>query len=489
MAIFLLVLMLIPLAACMNEGKEKETLAPDSYTDSKATSGEEDDMYDEHGFLLDRLPDDIDFGDSEVVLLYWSDRQYQEFFAETMTGDNINDAIFYRNLTVEERIGGRVKYVGELGDAAYYTAFAQKVINDITAGASEIDIAAGYSLANASLAVKGYCEDLMQYDDVFSFDLPWWPSKMVKEATISNKLYFATGDISTNLILMLQATYFNKNMIVDLNLESPYELVRNGSWTLDKLIEMSAGQYSDFNGNGFSDEGDIFGFTLSSTSNAYDTAFYGAGLITMEKDENDIPYISDKWNSEKTNNVLSKLCSFFYDSGDVYADVGTKIFADGRCLFEFASLNAAFISFVGLDFYGIVPPPKYDEYQDEYVTAVSTPHTLYSISQSSDKKEQCAYLIECFASEGHRQVTPEVFNITLQTKYASDEDTGMMLDILRDGVVFEVGKSFSYAFGKLTYSIWRNCLKNNNPNFASAFKGQSRVVENYLQKFISDFSD
>ena len=97
--------------------------------------------------------------------------------------------------------------------------------------------------------------------------------------------------------------------------------------------------------------------------------------------------------------------------------------------------------------------------------------------------------MECLASASHRSVTPEVFNITLQAKYASDEETGQMLDILRDGVVFEVGKVYSYAFSNLTYSMWRDCLKNNNPNFSSVFKAQSRALQTLLDKFIAEFAD
>jgi hypothetical protein len=487
-ALLLLILMVISIAACaqVRDGGEGGTTAADS--GATVTAAETEMLYDANGYILDRLPQKIDFGGEQLTMLFWSDRQYQEFFANELNGENVNDAIFNRNLKVGERLNDTVRYVGEPGNASYYNSFAQKVIVDVDSGTGEYDIVAGYSLANASLTVKGYCADLMQYEDIFEFDYPWWPSKMVKEATIYNKLFFATGDISTNLILMLQATYFNKEMQNSLGLESPYELVKNGTWTLEKMMSMAKGVYQDFNGNGLSDEGDIYGFTLSSTSNAYDTAFYSCGLITMEKDNNDLPYISEKWNSEKTMDVLSKLLNFFYNTGDVYAAVGTKIFADGRCLFEFASLNAAFNSFVGLEFYGIVPPPKYDVYQESYITAVSTPHTLYSISIASQKKEHCAYLMECLASESYRSVTPEVFNVTLQSKYASDEDTGKMLDILRDSVIFEVGKVYSYAFNNLTFNIWRDCIKNNNPNFASSFKMQSKALQSYLEKFIAEIT-
>jgi len=485
--ILALLMVAVTLFSCAG-GEDKK---PDTETSGDTTApGGDKPMYDENGYILDRLPEKLDFKGETITIFYWSDRHIQEFFSEGQNGDNINDAIYLRNLMATERLNDQLEFYGELGDGSHYLEWSQKVMTDVTSGTCEYDIFAGYSQANAYLTVQGYAVDLMEYDDIFEFDLPWWPEEMVSEATIGNKLYFVTGDISTNLIAMLQCTYFNKKMLQERDLESPYELVLSGKWTIDKLISMSAGVYEDFNGTGVADDGDIYGFTISSKTNALDTPYYGAGLVTMEKDEDDLPVISDTWNSEKTTNLLAKLLDWFYKSGDVYTEVGTKIFADGRCLFEFASLNAAFLSFNEVDFYGIVPAPKYDEYQENYVTAVSYPHTLYSISTGSQKQEHCAYLLECLASSGYRLVTPEVFTITLKHKYASDEDTGKMLDIIRSTVNFDVGHIYAYAaFNNLTFSMWRNCITQNNGNFSAVFKAQSKTIETLLQKFRQEFGD
>lgn len=485
-----LLMVAITLFSCAGGERREDTKKSGTDTSGETTAGDEEPMYDENGYILDRLPKKLDFNGETITIFYWSDRHIQEFFSEGQNGDNINDAIFLRNLLVQERLNDHLDFYGELGDGSYYIQWAQKVETDVNSGTCSYDIFAGYSQGTALLSVKGYAIDLMEYDNIFEFDLPWWPEEMVSEATIGNKLYFVTGDISTNLIAMLQCTYFNKNMLRDLGLESPYELVLSGKWTIDKLISMSQDVYVD-DGNGIADEGDIYGFTISSKTNALDTPFYSAGLVTMEKDEDDLPVISKSWNSEKTTNLLAKILDWFYKSGDVYTEVGTKIFSDGRCLFEFASLNAAFLAFKDIDFYGIVPAPKYDEYQEDYVTGVSYPHTLYSIStgtHQTQKQEHCAYLLECLASSSYRLVTPEVFNITLKHKYASDEETGKMLDILRATVNFDVGRIYAYAaFNNVTLTIWRSCITNNNGNFATAYKAQSKAIETMLQKFRNDF--
>ena len=191
----------------------------------------------------------------------------------------------------------------------------------------------------------------------------------------------------------------------------------------------------------------------------------------MEKDENDLPYISPLWNSEKTFDVLSKIVDFF-KTDDVWPTAVSEIFLEERAMLMFGSLNLAMIRFKGLKFYGIVPAPLYDPYQEEYVTAISAPHTLYSITTYSGIKEHCAHYLEAMGSASYRLVTPDLFSVTLQSKYASDEETGIMLDIIRESVVFDVGKVFAEAFNGLTYSIWRSCITNKDKNFASAYRKQ-----------------
>jgi hypothetical protein len=56
-------------------------------------------------------------------------------------------------------------------------------------------------------------------------------------------------------------TYFNKGLWNELNLPDPYELVRRGEWTWDKLLEFSNIAKSDLNGDGVIDSpNDRWGF-------------------------------------------------------------------------------------------------------------------------------------------------------------------------------------------------------------------------------------
>lgn len=483
-ATLLLILIIISLfAACRTDnGDQSDT--KDSGNDAGTTTAKPSgtkEGYDKNGYILDRLPETIDQKNEELNILYWSDRQYQEFTAEGQTGDDVNDAIFWRNSRVETRLNNDVNFTGMKGDGTNYTSFVQHIETDRGNGNS-YDIIAGYSIANASLASKGICTDLMEYDSILEFDMPWWPQKMVNESTLNGKLFFVTGDISTNLLMMMQCVYINKNMINERDdLESPYSLVTDNRWTIGIMMEMAEKVYADGGAPG-KDADDTFGFTVSSETNAFDTLFYSCGLRTMEKDDDDLPTVSEKWNSEKTGNLLQKINRFF-STNNAYKTPTNKIFKAERALFEMASLNLTFLTFSDIDFYGIVPAPMFDEYQEEgYITAVSTPHTLYSITDYSQKKEHSAYWLECMASESYRTVTPIVFTKTLKSTYSTDQESSRMLDIIRSSIVFDVGRIYSYEFDNLTLTVWRDCIKNANSNFSAEYK---RVAEGVIDKKLS----
>ena len=70
-----------------------------SDTQTTTTAVTTDSIYD------DDLPDDLNFGEQELSILYWNDVARPEFEVEDQTGDLISDAIFLRNAAVEERLG------------------------------------------------------------------------------------------------------------------------------------------------------------------------------------------------------------------------------------------------------------------------------------------------------------------------------------------------------------------------------------------------
>lgn len=477
----LLVLAML-LSACVGCGNQTSETTADTTANTTPVETETETLY-----ALDDLPADLNYDGKTVTTFGWSGPSTPEFYVEEQNGEIVNDAVFQRNLNVEERLGVKLEYRLEPGANPDRASWVKTISQSITAGDSAYDIAAGYSMAGASLAVANMLIDLNELN-YLNFEKPWWPKSLQSEATCGGKLYFCSGDISTYMIYYMYAMYFNKQLIIDYDLEDPYELVQENKWTLDKLLSMTEGVYRDTNGDGKKDLGDVYGFGTHSTY--VDPFYFSVGLRTTAKDENDIPVLSEAFGGEKTHELLITLVDWF-DTNDAwleksdYANTG-NMFAEGRSLFtnnEFM-YTVTYLRSSDVDF-GVVPMPKYDETQQEYYTVMSFPYSLYGVPVDAADANMSAAVLEALGSEGYRTVSPALFETAFKAKYAQDDKTAQMFDIIRSSVVFDFGRVFNDSMQSMTYSIFRNAVNGGNTNWISTYQSNEKPLISKLNEVVT----
>lgn len=482
--LLLLAMMLSAFAGCSDAPAAEETDTTDPTASAEAVETvetEEETMY-----LPDDLPEDLTYDGTTVTTFGWSGPANAEFYVEEMNGEIVNDAIFERNATVSERLDVVLEYTLVPGANPDRASWVNNISNSITAGDGAYDIAAGYSMAGASLAAKSMLIDLNTLAHI-DFTKPWWPSSLQNEATVAGKLYFCSGDISTYMIYYLYGMYFNKQLISDYSLDNPYNLVKEGTWTLDKLMSMSEGIYVDANGNGTKDLADIYGFETHSTY--VDPFYFGSGLRTTTVAEDGLPVLSDDFGSEKTHDVLVKLVEFF-NTNDAWLETSSydnanNLFKEGRAIFidhEF-TLAINHLRNTEMD-YGIVPIPKYDEAQTEYYTVMSFPYSLYGVPIDAKNPDMSAAVMECLASESYRQVSPALFETGFKVKYATDNESAEMFDIIRESVVFDFGRIFNDNFSSKTYSLFRSAVVSGDTNWASIYNANAKSLSKMIAKVV-----
>lgn len=489
----ILALLLLTSAAVGCSEKDVQDNSETTNTTNSETAADETNAETEEetvGFVEDNIPDTLKYGGATVNILGWTGPAETEFCVDEMNGEIVNDAIYGRNTTVEDRLEVQLAYNLIPGANAERQAWCQTVTTSVAAGDAAFDIVAGYSMSGASLAVSGVLQDIQSLDNI-DLTKPWWPSSLTKEATCNGKLYFCSGDISPYMIYYMYGTYFNKQLLNDYSLENPYELVNSGKWTIDKMISMSNGIYSDTDGDGNKSIADTFGYT---TCNIFTDSFYFAsGLKTTTLDENGTPIISSDFGSEKTHDLIVKLVDFF-GTNDAHLEPSSpntsQIFSEGRALFtshEF-TLTVNFLRNTELE-YGILPMPKYDEAQSEYYTIMAFPYSLYGVPIDVKAPDMSAAVLECLASEGYRQVSPALFETGFKVKYATDNESAAMFDIIRSSIVFDFGRIFNDSMSSLTWSLFRSSVVDKDTNWASKYKSNKKVLEKSLQAVVKNLSE
>jgi hypothetical protein len=470
------------LTACGNAAAEQETETSQN-VQTAPEEAEPVETEEETVYVKDSLPESMDLQSRTITTFGWSGPAFAEFYVEEQNGEVVNDAIYSRNRSVEERLNITLAYHLEPGSYDKRNDWVNAVRSSITAGDGAYDITAGYSMAGASLAAKGMCLPLNELE-YLDFSKPWWPPSLMDEVTCGGKMYVCSGDISTYMIYYLYGVYFNQELIGQFDLENPYDLVQSGEWTVDKLSGMAAAAYIDLNGDGTTDFQDSLGYT---TTTVYvDPFYFSCGLHTTEKDENDIPHLAEEFSGEKAHSVVEKVVALVSMDGCLIGDGCNGAFKENRALFISHELTYAVSYLREAEFtYGIIPYPKYDEMQEQYVTITSFPYSLYSIPIDTADPDVSALVMEALASEGYRTVSPALFENAYKVKYARDTQSSLMYDLIRSTVSFDFGRVFNNELGGSTYSLFRDSIVGKNTNWISKVKGQSKVMTKMLDKLVA----
>ena len=477
----------LPVAfGCADSGKTEDTTAAaqDTAALSEGSGAEavvtESDKFD--GLNFDR------------TFTYYAWKQsILEYEGDDNTGDLIESAIFKRNLHVSEKLGVEFEFIYESGSSTSFKEFCQKAETNIKSNAQAYDGIACYTRSASLLMTSGLLQDMLG-NEYLDFSADCWPESLINLNTIGGKLYFASGDIATSLLYQMMFMAINNDVAKDRDISGVQEKALAGEWTLDYMLEICRDGYNDLDPIGSRDPSDGYGlFTV--THPMLDVFYIGAGLKYVEL-VNGEPQISNSLNSDVSLDIIDKLQNLFFTSKDGYfhtsSDQSTYMKNGTSLLYVLngtwlqSRLNVA-------DFdYSILCAPKYNSDQTAYYTAVGFPHSMYCIPFDASDATMSGAVIQLSAIESKKEVTPVVFDTSFKYRYSNGVGDVEMFDIIRDGVVFDLGRTFFDQLGGDDNSpirLWRNDVYQNTKNlgkntkqFASKWK---KNLENTIATIIA----
>ncbi|MBQ8398275.1 MAG: hypothetical protein IJX53_08805 [Clostridia bacterium] len=479
------------LACTKDDGQQSNTPGTTAALDSTQTTEAEttDDGLDENGYIEDDLPDDLNYKNETFHVLAWK-HALPEFDVEALTGDVINDAIFNRNQIVEDRLGVDLEFTVINGNNAAVASFCNTVTNSVQSNAQAYDTVASYPRSAGSLAINHMLLDMLELE-YLNFEQPWWSDSLVELNTIYNKLYFVSGDIASTLLFQMMFMIYNDDLGTNLGLTNPQKLAMEGKWTQDTMLELAANVYSDLDGNGLKSEADQYGL-FSFTHPNLDIFYMGAGLNYIKPSDTGELVLANDFASEKSMAIVDKFINIFHNSNDGYF---TKSLADANNL---TSGNALLYNITGQLLYNnfrysdmaysILPAPKYDEQQEDYLTTIAFTHTQYCVPLDARDPDMSAAVLECMASESYRRVTPAIFETTFKYKYSNNPLDAEIFDLIRAGTVFDLGRPFHDELGSDTSGMvryWRKSIEEGS-NMLTTF---NMAFERSWQKMLDKINE
>lgn len=496
-AFFLLaaVMAVLLFASC---GEQEPDPAQGTSAESR-TEAEETGEAEARNAIPDGLPD-ADYGGYEFRILTRSNSMAycahtEDLYVEGLNGDVINDAVYERNLKVEERFNFRVRpVVVDAADESKPTAALKK---SVLAGGDDYDMMIDHMIYMGIAATAGVFYNW--YDMPFiDFGKPWWISDANEKLTVDGKSFYALSDLSFNTIDYTCCIFFNRNLLEDYNIEIPYGAVNENKWTIDRLMSLTKDIYKDLNNDGKRDEDDLYGYV----SNAYSaTVTYLWAFDDPVTAAGEDGYPKLVINNKKTQAIVEKMYDFYYNAGGTYVvntgstpkgtswiDVAANSFAGGNAVFATGMFVNAKMQFRELeDDYGILPYPMWDENQDGYYTMLDGHGPMMGVPVTVSDTERNGIIIEAMSAEGYKLVTPAYYEVALKIKYTRDSESAQMVDIVMAGRTFDFGYMYD-GWNGMAFCL-QTMMLDKSTDFASFYAKNEAKVTAYYDKVIQAYNN
>ena len=433
----------------------------------------------EFRYTADYLPDVTYDGYAYRVIAFEENPAH----VDEPSGDIIDDAIYQRNILLEEQYD--ITFDQTLYLYTDYTKVADFMRNAGRAQSDDTDLAYMSFRDTYNLVLEGFVPTASSLP-VIDLSQPWYMQSLNDSLTIDGITLMAYSAMDTNP--GGSCIYFNKQLVENLNLDDPYELVADGTWTIEKNYQMAEAAISDLNGDGQMTVDDRFGY-ITEWDRISLVAYYGTGNLLVDVIDG-VPVASQKevlFDAFQLCHSYCQMKGFMLDTFKQFGTAessriaGSELFKQGNSLFICNGTRLLPTMGDMEDDYGIVPLPKWSADQDRYYSMQDGYGISAALACSTDLERVCV-IKEAMAAESLNIVRPAYYENALKNRYVRDETSVEMLEIITSSVVADLGQS---PWWDIVRAPWQDTLQKSSADFASA------VAKNMpkSEKAISDLLD
>ncbi|MCL2517966.1 MAG: hypothetical protein FWF15_05330 [Oscillospiraceae bacterium] len=436
--------------------------------------------------IKDSLPDGLDFQGETLNLFIRGDEgdAMYEFCTEEENGDIINDAVYRRNRTVEERLNIKINVMLSPGWQDYNRTL-NMIRSSIFADDNAYDVIAGWSIRMPSIAVEKLFANM---HDIPYIELsnPWWNQQLINEVTIAGNLPFIAGDANLSLLGSSYVMYFDEKLRREYDLPNLYDVVFEGKWIIDYMHNLVKDIYQDLNGDGIMDANDLYGAVIGKGNDA-DAFIPSSNIRFTSTDADGFPALNI--DQERLAKLVDKVYNFYYENSGMSVathagnDTVEDRFRSGLAFLTPGYVLSSNLYFRGRDDFGIIPYPKLDENQDKYYTYVQNGFSLLCVPHNCAHTEMVGAFLEAASSESYKNLSPVYFDTAMKVKYARDETSQVMLDIIRAGININFVSVYNSNIGNPAY-VMRDLMSAKSNNFASWYAQNETKISLAIEKLI-----
>lgn len=473
---FAVLLCLLSLASC---GKDDQV---PQVTDVQAEEG---------------IADAVDFGGAEFNFLTAGNVAVNDFGVEEESSMALDNAQYKRKALVEQEYNVKISSTRESAYSSGGGPGFMKISTAVNAGDCPYDLAliGGYDVS--VLAYSGLLYDMASVPGIH-LDKSFWDQNANESLSVNGVLFFTTGDITISDNNASFVIMYNKKLGSDYGIESPYDLVYDGEWTIDRFAQLCKTVTEDLNQDGVMDDKDRYGLLVWDDSIVGIVNAAGERCCTINGDGK----IELTFYSERTLAALEKYANIAYDTQyaltyqrlNTGAQYEQQLWSGDHGLF-WTTYMGIVPSFREMESdFGLLPYPKMDEAQESYYTTIAPFNSQFiCVPLVQNDVERTGILTEALAYYGKEIVTPAYYDVSLKGQTARDEQSSDMLDIIFDSYVFDIG--YYYQVGPYNKQLIY-ALRAFDRGFASMYDTYKNpanallsVINEYYAEAVSEWID
>lgn len=475
-ALLLAGLLLLPVTACGSEPADTRE------TNAATTELVVDEETGDPNYTCD-LPSNLNYNNTTVGFLYPGDGAFhrgKELKSEGMTGDVIGDAVYERNLTVENQLKIKLDFIDKGTDGDVVST----INNYVQAGDLSAEL---FSLGSYSCMGPVLGGAYLNLREVGHIDLDkfYWTQGYNELMSLGDDLQFvASSPMAISTFRAGYLTLFNRDLLKDRGMPDIYEAVENGTWTLDYQYNLVKDIYVDADGDGRASYNDMYGFSTG-TLVLLDGYFVAAGIHLIRSNE-DGERVFNEDCADQVVDAVEKVSRLLNAPGS-HMSLGGGTTIDKFTAETAIMINAMFgdlenkISDLADIRYGIAPLPKLTESQKNYGTYIQDQVSSFGISAAvgdEDRRDTLGAVMEAMAYHSNQLVRPAYYDSVLSLRFMQDPTSKNILDTMFESISFDY--CFVTGLGKVRGDL-RELLPKSNPSIASKLKTWKGQISNKLR--------
>jgi ABC-type glycerol-3-phosphate transport system substrate-binding protein len=331
------------------------------------------------------------------------------------------------------------------------------------------------------------------------FTTHWWDGKAADQYSACGKLFVMPNDASVSNLGGVRFWYFNKQVLEDFKLTSPYDYAASNTWTLDVFYNMIRSVSAP------NSDGTLGVYGLVNEENyTRNAAVVGSAVPWLSKvDEETFECRIATDYAEKTQNILDMLKTVVTDTSsclsfeaahkmdsegaaayqDMYAHC-RGLFATDHFLFVMANMNCASEFTDMKKGFGVIMNPKFDSDQKDYYHRMDSNSIIFALPRFPGADSQKTIDIMDYWGYVSSSTSMEAYyELTLKTKRASDPTAAGVLDTIKGSIGYAL--SDIYANGTYNLPVGDFVSGAYSSNVSKAWTSYNRQINNGIKKLVA----